>query len=924
MSLGIVASLTGENPSVKELYQSWQKLYWTDRDSGSVVLLQMCIDLTGYKYRMVSEEPENIENWADFVTNKILKADYEEVSIIADSTVQSALHKFLELLIVQDRRQLLQDNIWMVRMIKLMVGFCESNDDVCKMIAGYLSALILAHVAVVREHFEKSAKHEPERSSEQDQESHQRKKFLRRTEKLLLRNSVEGFSYSMTLPLIADIICKLFEAYPNVYVLDWSFLKVFEILLQHRHLKTFSRVAVCLLELLDDEKQSEVVIETVAAFFVECLGGKCVRAMVNYKSHERHVMAIVSILQKKSIGEPIFDEAVSEVIRQHMFHRDKAIRDYALDFHAYSMCTPDESPEMRNKMLLSILHLYSKYDHSEQSLKVLITDMWSLDFFQDFQFLFDLLHEQLAINEKLFISMSLVYVIKICFKLLTDELQQNNSTQSVNRPHLQKILKTFCHQYPEALETFGSSAHDRVYLSLLSLANAKFLFQLDRDKIIEHFLANLLCALEKTAKTAKNFDVLHGTLATIRTYRNIVVDVDCMWTELLSTYFGELCDQRSSFTSRNIGKDDTLIGDYVVSLSRMAAFLELDTSFDEHMPVMLKIVTNDFRLLEKIGFSKSETAIFYRLYKCVLAGLVRMLHRSDGNKNSSSETSVDASLYVAVQPFVGAKLKKRSSDLLHVLIKQLKQYKDSLADSVHMFISLCDCLLLFQPKINDLGVEGLEGTGYNVKTPLLAMMAKYLLNYLFAIQYDWSENAAYKQKQLLDKYIQFYSMHHSLPQVTDTHYIIANYSEETRFEKGIEHLMVAIHRRDPSGFAEVICKAAFMLLQQYMSETSLKRFFIKFKLFATTKLAGDESVKVNIVNVFSEVVEKILKHWMDTAVDANHGEMLKLIEPVLIHVPEDKRLTFEPLLRNHAEYENISEIQRKSVHRFIKKFCRSN
>lgn len=82
-----------------------------------------------------------------------------------------------------------------------------------------------------------------------------------------------------------------------------------------------------------------------------------------------------------------------------------------------------------------------------------------------------------------------------------------------------------------------------------------------------------------------------------------------------------------------------------------------------------------------------------------------------------------------------------------------------------------------------------------------------------------------KQKQMLAKYITLYDMHKSLPRITDAHYIVANFCADSSFDELLRDLMKVLYRVDQLQFYDVICQAAFQLLQAYKSESSVKVTF---------------------------------------------------------------------------------------------------
>ncbi|EDS37615.1 tubulin beta-4 chain [Culex quinquefasciatus] len=185
---------------------------------------------------------------------------------------------------------------------------------------------------------------------------------------------------------------------------------------------------------------------------------------------------------------------------------------------------------------------------------------------------------------------------------------------------------------------------------------------------------------------------------------------------------------------------------------------------------------------------------------------------------------------------------------------------------------------------------------------------------------DVHELAEQKQKQLLEKYIALYRNHRSLPRITDTYHMVANFCFPTLFEPQLKRLMVVLYRTDPAQFCEVISQAAFQLLLFYKSESSVKNLFKKFQAFAGAELTehADESA-----SVVSRVVEKILNYMMAAVIgNAENApgakKMLKLIEPMLPAMPAEELVKMEHLLVRRQEYETLEPAERKVIDKFVR------
>ncbi|XP_053691828.1 uncharacterized protein LOC128740315 [Sabethes cyaneus] len=891
---------------MKQIYRNWQKTYRDDIPAGTTAILQLLLDLTGYEYQLTSEDSEG--NMLDIVRKKIIRANFQEKNSFGNTVFLNDLNKFLKLMIVEDRQELLQNNIWLNKTIRLLMAFCESNDDKCKMVAGYLSSTILVLVAVVQQHVLQDLERiQLEEDSEKLQEAEKRERYISKIGKLLINNVDAGCRYVTTLPLIAESYCEFLETHPMLIEQDSSLLEVLAKLLQHQHCKMYSTIANCLKNLLNPETLTSEMEKIIVKFFLESIGKRFVQYMMTFKSCERVAMEVIAAMQRQNCGRSIFENDLTDKVRQYMFSVDEVVRSHAIDFHVSICCTPDDDDNKNGEILLDILKLYERYEHSSLSLKQLITDLWKLDFFDDWGLVFNMLSIECSRNDNIFMITSIVLVITQCHTLMLSNLQEalEPKAKKVDRTRLRNMLKGFLTDYPRALQ--DCIPHKKAYIALLHPANSECHTLLQHYNIThDDYYEALFAVLSTVLKTATNFDMVQKSLITIRGYWNIVIDMEEMWIDILNELVKEFVDTRTRFTSKNIGQDHVLTTKYVTSMARLAALLELDYELYAHAAVIKKIVFNDFRLLDKMNLNSNQISMFYRLYKCIFYVIVKELPTSADSGFSDA---------FANQSCSGQRLKKRMQELLRALVKLLIRFDDTLDTCVHIFTTLCDMLLLSQ-----IDVVELHQIGHSVEMITLDKMAKYLLHYLFSKQYDWQEDPVTKQKLIMNNYINLYTRHKSLPRITDTHYIVANFAVDTPLEEQLKQLMKVLHKIDPVQFAEVICLAVFQLLLSYRSETSVKQFFKKLQSFFLTELPVDN--KEDCSSLIANVVEKILNHMMNVMSNEDNKataiRMLKLLEPLLPHVPMEDRLSLEHLLLLHPDFEHFAEQDRKAVKRFVR------
>lgn len=901
-------SLLESELPVKQIYRNWQINYREDTVDGTKVLLQLVVDITGYGYKFTAEDMENDTIMRDIVRKKIIKTSFQEKHIFENTILLNKLNDLFKLMIVEDRQELLQNNIWLNKTIRLLMAFCESNDDNCKMVAGYLSSTILIFISIVQQHvLQEFLRIQKEEDFEKLQEAEKRERYINKIRKLLVNNIETCCRYATILPLIAESYCELLETHPMLFVQDNSMLEVLNTLLQHQHCKMFFTIANCFKNLLNPDTHTSEVQNMIVKFFLQPSGKRFVQSMMSFKSCEKVAMEVIAAVQRQNCGRSIFETDMAEYVRQYMFNDDEVVRSHAIDFHVSICCTPDDDDNKNSEILIGILKLYQRYDHTSISLKELITDLWKLDFFDDWGLLFNLLTMECSRNDNLFMIITIVLVITQCHKLMLSNLEENLQPRSkgVDRSHLKKLVNGFLTGYPKVLEE--CIPHEQAYTALLQLANSECHKLLEQyNDACDEYYETLFVVLSDVLKNATSFDMLQKSLMIIRGYWGIIMDIEEMWIDNLNSSVKEFIDTRTRFTRKNIGQDLILTTKYVTNMTRLTALLELDYDLHGHAPDVKKIVVNDFLLLDKMNFNSNQRSMFYRLYKCVFYVIVKELPTSTDSGFSDAFTDKSC---------IGQRLKKRMQELLRALFKQLNKYDETLDTCVHIFTTLCDMLLLSQTDVVEL-----HQIDYKVEAVILEKIAKYLLNYLFSKTYDWQEDPTTKQKLLLNNYINLYTLHKSLPRTTDTHYIVANFAVDTPWEEQFKQLLKVLHQNDSVQFGEIICLAAFQLLLVYRSESNVKQFFKKLLSFFLTELILDD--KDECSKLIANVVEKLLNHMMNVMNDEECAgiatRMLRVLEPLLPHVPIDDRLPLEHLLLRNPDFEHFCEKDQKAVKRFVK------
>lgn len=225
--------------------------------------------------------------------------NFQEKSIFGNTVFINDLNKLLTLMIVQDRQELLHNNIWLNKTIRLLMAFCEWNDDKCKMVAGYLSSTILVLISVVQQHvLQKLHRIQLEDDPEKLQEAEKRERYISKISKLLINNIEIGCRYVTTLPLIAESYCEFLETHPTLIAQDSSILELLTKLLQHQHCKMFSTVANCLRNILNSDGVTPEMENIIIKFFLQSIGKRFVQSMITFKSCEKVAIEVIAMVQR--------------------------------------------------------------------------------------------------------------------------------------------------------------------------------------------------------------------------------------------------------------------------------------------------------------------------------------------------------------------------------------------------------------------------------------------------------------------------------------------------------------------------------------------------------------------------------------------------------------------------------------------------
>ncbi|XP_038108149.1 uncharacterized protein LOC6031248 isoform X2 [Culex quinquefasciatus] len=729
MTGGLFASLGNEQTPVADLFQNWRTLYHESHIEGTRHILQLCVDITGYSYAI---KPEDVEmsgsDMLNFVQENVVKSNFQEVNVFNKPAVLERLFKLLEMMIVHDSQELLQNNFWLNRMIMMMVAFSEADDDECNMVGGCLSTFLLVHISAVRQNVQKELEKTYLDNDDLIDEIERRERNLYKCCKKLIRNIEIVHRFTITLPTISDLYCRLLVAYPGFYVENGVGMKVLLKLLQCRHARTYALVVNCFKSLLNPEAQSKEVVGAVTTFFVESAQAFFVQGLLNHKSYEKQALEVVLLIQNQFQGRTVFDKDVTDKLRQFMFNADDQVRGYAIDFHVSTLCRPEDDQTKDGDILLHILKLYVTYEHSIESLKSLVTYLWQLDFFETWDVLFDLLTGEAAREDNFFLVYSLVLVVNHCHGLLMQSFESQEQ-QPVDRDNLRRLVKSFMRRYPEALRS--CIRYECAYSELLKPASAEHHRKIMRLKVdVQPYYEALFDVLETVARTGTDFCMLVANLKVIRKYGAVIVDTEQIWSELMTSSVSAFIETRHKITSVNVGKDPLVKESYYQCMVRVTAMLELDHDIGHtNLNTLMTMAVNDFNLLEKFKFNQIQTAMFYRFYKSVFYTLLHAYQ---------SPPPADSGIIPDLPRFTGQRLKRRVLALLRVLINHLGQYDEPLEVCLHQFTTLCDMLLMTQTSIAELDIAELAHCEYNVEATLLERMAKYLLNYLISKEYDFS------------------------------------------------------------------------------------------------------------------------------------------------------------------------------------------
>ncbi|XP_053673678.1 uncharacterized protein LOC128723938 [Anopheles nili] len=901
-------------PSWK-VHKAWREQFAEEKEQRAITVIQLCIDMTGYNYNFdVTDLKLLIENDNESMSDKISQAPLQVRDFFEDGKFMTNLQEFFQHIIVQHWKELLNDNKWFNISVKFIMLLCASTHDEYSIVGSLIGTILVQNLCAARANL----LNDIERAYYM--RDAQRKNMLGKKQHyidqicLTLFPSVEkGFKYSKLSPFLMERVCDMLTSYPNIMVISYNKLELLTAGLQWKNRKNIQMALTCLQHLADESFSSETVRE-VGLYILK--SDVLLMQIVNtFKQFELCVLQL--FLQAHGlIGSMPFCAETADLIVRLMFSSNENVLNAAIDLHVLyytAICPP---ADVEQQALLALLDTFSRYAYTLSSFETVVNKLWLKGFFRRFDRLFDLLLNTINSDENGFILSSIVQTINFCHQILMEDIKtkilpSSRPSKSVSWGCIKKRIQSFVKGYPKCLAKV--SRHPDLYNLMLNCLNPLYneLYSVAGVNCEAYYVDVLYNTLSKVALHGKTYSILFHTLTAIYSFDSIVHVSEDIWNELTETYYTFFFHTRSRLRRYNLGIDKKLKESYTTAITRLCVLIEINNT-SENVCILVEYLANDLMLLEKMKLLDESIAIFYRLYKNTLYGVV---------KYCLQDPSKDC-------PVVKSQLfAKRFQTLMCKLIERLDCDEDEFDVAMHIANTVCNMLVLTQQHDGTLLIETIPHMETTSLHDVLQKLTKYVERHVFSKSIDADDNNYLLSRRLtLATYNELYRLHASLPKRTDTWMILKHYVENTLFAKELEQLLDIVFTKDRCEFYNITATIIMEYCKNKIYSNNVKNFFTKIHSFKSKQLpeVDEEDYLFNIIQC---IVDRILEQIDESnVVLANKfGKIFTIMKPWVIRLSRENLKALNRFIRLHPNISSSMEddqptfvTQLKGFQKFLK------
>ncbi|XP_052897688.1 uncharacterized protein LOC128304535 [Anopheles moucheti] len=900
--------------SLKDIYYSWWQLFQRQKDAGTLRILQLFTDMTGFGYSLEAADLQLLSEDANhLLAEKIFKAPLERVNILENRTFLGNFDKFLQFAIAHEWKQLMRDNDWFNKSVMFVVALANSDCDECVMMGSLIATHFLPNLCMARVRLvDDIARVSCWRDNQRKSSLQKKENYIDQICQVLIPDIKHGLKY---LTVANHIMEKNFEtivAFPELMIITYDQLELISAGLQWKNAKVVHTALKCLTVLMVD-LHSPKTKEAVALFILK-VETQLTRTMDEFKATDLKILTL--FFEALSVVSNMLLRAdTEERIVRKMFSANENVVNLAIDLHGMYCASVKLPGEVEPSALIAILDVFERFDYPLGSFNAVIKKLWVKGFFRKFDDLFKILSEAKTRSNATFITNRTAHVINYCHQLLLDDIRTKISPSfyaydTVDWVVIRKRLDSFMKGYSNCLNEASSTPN--AYILLLNCLNPenKELYRLLEVDCEGYHVEVLFEILSNIAMNGTCYTVLFHTLTTINSFDTIAHITEDIWNQLTEKYYTFFFHTRSRLRSYNLGIDMKLMELYTTAITRLCVLIEINNT-SEDVLTLAEYLANDLRLLEKMKLSNDSKGIFYRLYKNALYAVVKCYLEEPYKERPEIKFE---------------QLGKRVQEFMTKLAEQLNTSDCSFAVASHVTNAFCNMLILTQEPYTSLLPVPLKVITYHIEPEILQQLAKYIERHVFVKKAaaDENTNCLLTRKLMLETYNSIFELHDALPQRTDTYRILKYYEENNPFAEEQEQLLNVLFTNDSIAFNTIVAQVVAEFCKKSNFYAKVKKFMCSLHHFQVKCLSEDEEGYFSL-NVIQRIVDLIL-----TEIDAGNSiqrsetKLLKLFDlliPWVIKMPSICRNELYEFIRHHENYPNLTEahsVVRTDLLRFLK------
>ncbi|XP_053665660.1 uncharacterized protein LOC128714805 [Anopheles marshallii] len=898
----------------KDIYYSWWQLLQQQKDTGTMRILQLFTDMTGFDYSVEAADLQLLSEDANhLLEEKIIKAPFERVNILEDRIFLVNFDKFLEFAIAHEWKELMRENDWFNKSVMFVMALANSDCDECVMMGSLIATHILPNLCMVRVRLEDDiARVSCWRDSQRKSSLQKKQNYIDQICQVLIPDIKHGLKYLTVANHIMDKIFETIIAFPELMIITYGQLELISAGLHWKNAKVVHTALKCLKVLIVD-LCSPTTKETVALFILK-METKLTRVMEKFKATDMKILNLF-LAALGVVGNILLRAETAERIVLKMFSANENVVNAAIDLHGI-YCTSIKPPdEVEISALIAILDVFERYDYPLGSFNTVIEKLWVKGFFRKFDGLFEMLSETKTRPNATFITNCTAQVINYCHQLLMDDIRTKISPSyyphdTVDWHVIRKRIYSFMKGYPNCLKEASSSPN--AYILLLNCLNPENneLYRLLEVDCEGYHVEVLFDVLSNIALNETSYSVLFHTLTTINSFDTIAHITEDVWTQLTEKYYTFFFHTRSRLRSYNLGIDMKLMGTYATAITRLCVLIEINNTSEDAF-TLAEYLANDLRLLGKMKLTNDSEGIFYRLYKNALYAVAKCCLEQPYKKHPG----------IKFEQFG-----KRVQAFMAKLVEQLNFCDCSFTVANHVANALCNMLILTQESYASLLPVPLKQITYRIEPEVLHKLAKYIERHVFVMKTAAEEdtNCLLARKLMLATYNNVYELHHALPQQKDTYCILKYYEENKPFAEELEQLLNVLFGNDRNEFYTIVAQVVTECCAKSKFNAKVKKFIFSLHHFQAKHLPVEDKGDFSL-NIIQCIIDKIL---MET--DAGNGiqrsetKLLKLfdvLKPWVIKLPSNCSNELYQFIRQHENFSNLTEahsVVRTHLLKFLK------